>query len=536
VIYEIINYGDVVKVGSLFSGIGGFDLGLERSGMEITWQVEIDPFCNKVLAKHWPNVKRYGDIKNVTNLEPVDLICGGFPCQPYSCAGKRKGKDDDRALWPEMLRVVSEVKPRWIIGENVAGFIDMGLDDCISDLENQGYEVQAFIIPACAVNAPHRRDRVWICAHSLMCEHGAGNRQIGETDGVRGINRAALCAGGIVGADCHAADTTDTGSEGLRREREDTVFSNPHAADTDRLNGDDAGLDSGEVSQLKEAEVFGMQSTPDAPHSTEQRGFHTEFSGKNRAWDEPWIEAASRLCGVSYGLPDRLVRYSLTMPVTNGIIGFILMLRRYHYATSKETRAREVLPILQEAFGEESVQRCFGKLSEVFREEDLWCPVHGKVDGEREENKIGIPEGSCEVSRESVREMRNGKEYRNPSQRRRLDKQCTCEFDDIVFELSHEIALGEWQNNAEKAENILFDLWESSAGTRFLHEPLSALHEVWRSVTDKEIGSFRRHLDKRNKNRVQKLKALGNAVVPQIVEIIGRVIMEIERCNAWNNA
>jgi DNA (cytosine-5)-methyltransferase 1 len=156
------------KVGSLFSGIGGMDLGLQRVGMEIAWQVEIDEFCNKVLEKHWPDVKRYGDIKNVkgTELGTVNVICGGFPCQPFSNAGKRRGKEDDRYLWPEMLRVVSEVRSDWVIGENVGGFINMGLDNCISDLENQGYEVQAFIIPACAVNAPHRRDRVWIVANS----------------------------------------------------------------------------------------------------------------------------------------------------------------------------------------------------------------------------------------------------------------------------------------------------------------------------------------------------------------------------------
>ena len=155
-----------MKVGSLFSGIGGFDLGLERAGMEIVWQVENNPFCNKVLEKHWPNVKRYGDIKNVTNPEPVDLICGGFPCQPYSCAGKRLGAEDDRALWPEMFRIIQEARPRWVIGENVAGFINMGLDQSISDLEREGYTVQAFIIPACAVKAPHRRYRVWIVANN----------------------------------------------------------------------------------------------------------------------------------------------------------------------------------------------------------------------------------------------------------------------------------------------------------------------------------------------------------------------------------
>ncbi len=153
--------------GSLFAGIGGFDLGLERAGMECKWQVEVDPFCQKVLASHWPQVKQYGDIKECGkhNLEPVDLICGGFPCQPFSVAGKRGGTEDDRYLWPEMLRVISELKPTWVIGENVPGIIQMALEGVLSDLENQGYECQALLIPACGVDAPHRRNRVWVVAY-----------------------------------------------------------------------------------------------------------------------------------------------------------------------------------------------------------------------------------------------------------------------------------------------------------------------------------------------------------------------------------
>ena len=157
-----------MRVGSLFAGIGGFDLGLERAGMEVVWQVEIDNYCNKVLEKHWPDVRRYRDVKKVgkENLEPVDVICGGFPCQPFSVAGKQKGKEDDRYLWPQMFRIIKELRPSWIIIENVTGFIDMGLDICISNLENEGYTCQAFIIPACAINTQHRRDRLWIVGNS----------------------------------------------------------------------------------------------------------------------------------------------------------------------------------------------------------------------------------------------------------------------------------------------------------------------------------------------------------------------------------
>jgi len=157
------------KLLDLFSGIGGFSLAASWCGIETIGFVEIDKFCQKVLRKHWSGVPIYDDITKFDGREfrgTADIVSGGFPCQPFSCAGKRKGKADDRYLWPEMLRVISEVRPRWVIGENVAGFINMGLDDCISDLEGLQYEVQAFVIPACAVNAPHRRDRVWIVAHN----------------------------------------------------------------------------------------------------------------------------------------------------------------------------------------------------------------------------------------------------------------------------------------------------------------------------------------------------------------------------------
>jgi len=156
----------MLKFLDLFAGIGGFSLGLERAGMQCVGQVEIDPFCQRVLAHHWPAVKRIGDIHDVTaeSFGAVELVCGGFPCQPFSCAGKRKGKEDDRYLWPEMLRVIAAYRPAWVVGENVTGIISMELDNVLSDLEAENYETESFIIPACAVDAPHRRDRVWIVA------------------------------------------------------------------------------------------------------------------------------------------------------------------------------------------------------------------------------------------------------------------------------------------------------------------------------------------------------------------------------------
>jgi DNA (cytosine-5)-methyltransferase 1 len=164
--------------GSLFSGIGGMDLGLERAGMEAKWQVEIDPYCQKVLAKHWPGVKKYNDVKEVGkhNLETVDLICGGFPCQPHSVAGKRRGAQDDRDLWPEYFRIIKELRPTWVFGENVPGIRTTILDNIYADLESENYFVRTFDIPACAFNAPHIRKRIFILANSTQ-QYGAIDRQ-----------------------------------------------------------------------------------------------------------------------------------------------------------------------------------------------------------------------------------------------------------------------------------------------------------------------------------------------------------------------
>lgn len=152
----------------LFSGIGGFALACQWAGFETKLFCEIDPFCQKVLKKHWPDVPIVEDIKKLdgTKYTGATLLTGGFPCQPFSIAGKRRGKKDDRYLWPEMLRVISEARPSWIIGENVAGFINMGLKQCLLDLEGISYNCQAFVIPAGAINAQHKRERVWLVANS----------------------------------------------------------------------------------------------------------------------------------------------------------------------------------------------------------------------------------------------------------------------------------------------------------------------------------------------------------------------------------
>ena len=181
--------------GSLFSGIGGFDLAAEWMGWENVFHCEWNEFGQKILKYYWPNAISYGDITKTDFTiwrGKIDILTGGFPCQPYSTAGKRLGKDDERHLWPEMLRAIQEIQPSWVVGENVLGLVNWNgglvFDEVQSDLEAQGYEVQPYILPACAVNAPHRRDRIWFVAYrtnawleSLQC---AGQNRVHEFEAV----------------------------------------------------------------------------------------------------------------------------------------------------------------------------------------------------------------------------------------------------------------------------------------------------------------------------------------------------------------
>ena len=282
----------------LFSGIGGFSLALDRVFPDVEHTFcEIDPFCQEVLKKHWPNSKIHEDIRTLTadtqhngiirteetgtdsrtqSESPSgqelslnestgndsirkekprwDFLTGGFPCQPFSQAGRRKGTEDDRHLWPEMLRVIREFSPVWVIGENVGGFVTwndgMVLRQVFSDLEGEGYEVQAFIIPAVSKNAPHRRDRIWIVANSRSTESG--------------------------------------------------------------------GLSSGkreEISKTGEANI-------NAPHTRQQYGSkgNKQRMDSETGWGENWLEVATRLCRVDDGIPRRLDRNPRLKALGNAIV------------------------------------------------------------------------------------------------------------------------------------------------------------------------------------------------------------------------
>jgi len=316
----------------LFSGIGGFSLAAKwvwGEDLEIVAFCEIDPFCQKILRKHWPEVPIIEDIKKVEwvvadsgseqclsrasrNMEynesesvqcsggerqtkeipPINLLTGGFPCQPFSCAGKRAGREDDRFLWPEMLRAIHEVKPRWVVAENVSGILSldegMVFEGVCTELEAEGYEVIPLVIPACAVGAPHRRDRVWIVAHSIS-QSIRGRSDNLEREKRQDKNRSSLswklrktsCR-----EDCHAPNTE--GRKTLSTEQvgfhTKSCSQNRDVADSDRLNGDNAGFGSGKVPQFKETEIL------------------------RNPWQEHWYEVATRFCRVDDGVRNRVDR------------------------------------------------------------------------------------------------------------------------------------------------------------------------------------------------------------------------------------
>jgi DNA (cytosine-5)-methyltransferase 1 len=205
--------------GSLFSGIGGFDLAADRMGWTNVFHCEWMDFPRKVLHHYWPKATSYVDITRTDftlHAGQIDVLTGGFPCQPYSAAGKRKGKDDDRHLWPHMLRAIREIRPRYVVGENVFGLTTWNggvvLEEVCTDLEAEGYAVQPFVIPAAAVGAPHRRDRVWIVAYA----EGANDRRTSGDlrDANAEAQRSRISKLTYHVAEGHATDTGDTRLQG----------------------------------------------------------------------------------------------------------------------------------------------------------------------------------------------------------------------------------------------------------------------------------------------------------------------------------
>jgi len=199
----------------LFSGIGGFALAARWAGFQTVQFIENELYCQKVLQKNFPGVPIHGDIHDFKANKHlgIRLLTGGFPCQPYSQAGQRRGSEDDRALWPEMFRIICECRPHFILGENVVGIVQMELDTVLSDLEGEGYTCQSFVVPACGKDARHRRDRVWVLAHSQHGTDRTKQRPEGEENCIQGISGSSGCSrmSGGTGGNTEALAYSDSG-------------------------------------------------------------------------------------------------------------------------------------------------------------------------------------------------------------------------------------------------------------------------------------------------------------------------------------
>ena len=372
--------------GSLFSGIGGFDLAAEWMGWENAFHCEWDDFGTKVLNYYWPNAKSYGDITKTDFMEwrgRIYILTGGFPCQPFSMAGKRKGKEDDRYLWPEMLRAIREIQPTWVVGENVGGIISMVqpcdevevggqaslleedyftqkdqeyvVETVCSDLEREGYSVQPFLIPACAIGAPHRRDRVWFVAKNTKCDGllqrepeqerakngqfgnigaGGGNGIYKQEDGGAtadtdsdGLNRRngqyekhTDQGGEYALNDVEQDAAPDTGLLGQKERQEqpmgvEQLCEEQNAPDTESQQSERVQFEQREFGQQKQGESGGDDSKNDVATSS---GCRRGQNNEQQQAEEPkyprpgWVRfpTQSPVCGRDDGLSDRLVGIS----------------------------------------------------------------------------------------------------------------------------------------------------------------------------------------------------------------------------------
>jgi DNA (cytosine-5)-methyltransferase 1 len=208
----------MLTVGSLFSGIGGLDLGLERAGMTVKWQSEIDPYACRVLKKHWPHVPNLGNIKEINwkEVEKVDVICGGYPCQPFSTAGKRNGEEDPRHLWPWVREAIGELRPQYAILENVRGHLSLGGLSVIGELASIGYDAEWRVISAASVGANHRRDRIVIVAYADDAGSGTSERDMGKrgSEITQDRERETWPQHGFSGCGPNMADTASKGLQG----------------------------------------------------------------------------------------------------------------------------------------------------------------------------------------------------------------------------------------------------------------------------------------------------------------------------------
>jgi DNA (cytosine-5)-methyltransferase 1 len=337
--FNLLNnpYNDnMLNHGSLFSGIGGFDLASEWMGWKNVFHCEYDPFCQKVLKHHFPNSKLYKDVRkfDATNyLGRVDILTGGFPCQPFSNAGLRKGTEDERHLWPSMLRIIREVSPKYVVGENVRGLLNWSgglvFEEVCADLEAEGYEVTPYLLPACGKNAPHRRDRIWFIANATKRNDGRNTRSVpSKEEEERICERNEIPKPIESGEVWNAPDTDSGGLEGTTQKRRDgfnvewegefgdapdtELLRLEHGTNPEEVGGGQGEMEKewGEFTQPTEADGESRTTSDTTCVRQRGKGYRVRESklfnenGKVRNWEN--FPTQPPICGRDDGLPRKL--------------------------------------------------------------------------------------------------------------------------------------------------------------------------------------------------------------------------------------
>ncbi|MDD5338209.1 MAG: DNA (cytosine-5-)-methyltransferase [Dehalococcoidales bacterium] len=514
---------------SLFSGIGGDDLASEWAGIETICFVEKDKYCQKVLKKHWPDIPIIEDVqdvtkekvKEVTGQEWIDIISGGFPCQPHSVAGERKGSLDERNLWPEFRRIVGEIKPRWVVAENVPGIFssDSGrfFGGILSDLAEMGYSVGWCTFGAVDVGALHRRNRVFIVAHSK------------QSTGTSEINRWGECQPEWN----KMGDINRTGSQDVA----DTINKRLQGRGCRELQERASELVTGESSTLPDSE---RTRWPAAGAGTYFNSRLESEKGNRRGWQ--YWQFEPQLCRIFDGISQRLDRCGLTD--TPYAIMVLDAIKEVSNATDTEARRDKNLSTMPETTNTEEIQRNIRGQWGISPPEILQSDLHGEVSDKGDSQQTGSTQKGSEVPKGSMREVWGKTTIKHPSHKHGRIGQLTGKLDDTLRSMPHEMALGTRQEKNQATEYVLQNLWRACSEIGYVPETLSEIPKIWESLNDEEkdwviircgTGNYWHtewpgipRVATRIKARVDRLKGLGNAVVPAQIYPIYKAIMELE--------
>lgn len=495
-----------LKHASVCSGIGGAEIAAQWAGWENVFHCEKNPFGRKILDYYWPKSKSYEDL-TTTDFRlwrgKVDVFTAGFPCQPFSTAGKRKGTEDDRHLWPHVIRAIREIQPRYIVGENVRGFTNWGgglvFDQVLSDLEDEGYEILPFLLPACAVNAPHRRDRIWIVAFNSKFKsnglhdtrEGSGTRmemernimdpsrrnEGADNDKSSGSDGATSYSNNQRRSDGFGEVSKENGEVPQRNQDSQSGNADKQVApNTDHVNGNLSGLRAGEISQQQASRVFENNANTNNQR-LEGSEIERDFGKEGAEWDE----------FITGPLRTKWQNFPTVSPIRSKYDGVSRIMARNLkseiYATISERYTDKDLQEVREAFQSKEIQRKIGRLYKI-HEPTLLFKVLQLCSPSCEEPK-GVSIFCEKASEKIMRKLRKYGTFANSPQGRKLEKQFNTEFADSLPKLSHEIALVTMET--ERAA-IAFNEW----------------------------------------HRNESIKAYGNALVPQVMYEIFKVINQME--------